>query len=913
MASISFDGQSFAVEGRRTWLVSGAIHYPRTPRALWADRLRAARQAGLNCIETYAFWNVHEPQPGRFNFEGDADLRAFVKLVGEMGMYCILRPGPYICAEWDFGGLPAWLHRIDGMALRQASGPYLEACSRYLSAVMAQVKDLQITAPGADGRPENGPIILVQAENEWFCAPHPPTRPKDVDYMHEMVRYLREAGCTTPINACNNLWNRTEGAIETWNAMTHLAHDLRQLRVAQPNAPRLITEYWPGWFDQWGRDHADNSPPELTAYRLAAMLAVGGQFNFYMFHGGTNLGFYGGRNIPTDQCYMTTSYDYDAPLLEAGGRGPKYHAVRPLTTFASQFSHIFAHLDPSTQPTAINPDESEHALSVIHQTGSQGDVVFLLRGTKPRPAVARLLLPDGLSLPVPLGRDRAAWVLLNAKLGPIELTYTSFRPLAFIDGKLLVLHGPAGGEGLVAIDHAPLTLTVPRDKTPTVHEHEGIHVVLLNEKQLAAAYPLADRLIVGAAALDADDQPVRHPDWPTVFTVTSDGQVAARKLAGPKRRTTPRLGEWEYADETPMLDGSSPRYRRIAGPTSLEQLECDYGYGWYRLGMKAASAARALAPQAGDRLHLYNHARLTALLGFGPGAESHPAPLKLDGDTVILADNLGRFCFGWQLGEPKGLFGHIVDLKPLKAGKPKIIDDPAPDPFELSGFWVNMRVDEPRPNRSVVWEFSLTSSKPVILETHHIPAVVLVLNGQPVSLLGSLNDGGNFRRMVLEVGEHLKRGKNEFKLALMHEHDDPADLIKGVKLHQAAEVLTDKAEWSFAPWEVPAADRFRPAPKTTPAQPAWYRTNFTVSHTDMPLWLEPRGMSKGQIYLNGHNVGRYFVATATGKKVPPQSRYYLPEPWIHTSGPNELILFDEHGKKPDNARLVYDPLGPYGG
>jgi beta-galactosidase len=110
MANISHDGQSFLIDNRRIWLVSGAVHYARTPRELWRQRLRAAKQAGLNCIDTYVFWNLHEPQPGTFRFDGDADLRAFVQMIGEEGLYCILRPGPYVCSEWDFGGLPAWLH-----------------------------------------------------------------------------------------------------------------------------------------------------------------------------------------------------------------------------------------------------------------------------------------------------------------------------------------------------------------------------------------------------------------------------------------------------------------------------------------------------------------------------------------------------------------------------------------------------------------------------------------------------------------------------------------------------------------------------------------------------------------------------------------------------------------------------------
>jgi hypothetical protein len=269
-----------------------------------------------------------------------------------------------------------------------------------------------------------------------------------------------------------------------------------------------------------------------------------------------------------------------------------------------------------------------------------------------------------------------------------------------------------------------------------------------------------------------------------------------------------------------MLDGSSDRYAKISGPTSLEQLGCDFGYGWYRLRMPAVTARKVMAPQSGDRLHVYHDAKFTALLGLGPGAQIDPASVKLGDDTVILADNLGRFCFGWQFGEAKGLLGHLYDVAPLPMGKARIIDDPAPDPFSLSQFWVNMRADEPRPNRSVAWQFNVTGARPVILETRDVPAAVVVVNGQPVALVGSQMDGGNFHRLVLHVGEHLKRGRNGLRLALMHTQDKPEAITKGVKLYQATQTLTDKAEWAFAPWTVPAADRFRPAPKATPARPA---------------------------------------------------------------------------------------------
>src|SRR5262249_22319197 len=150
--------------GRRIWLVSGSIAYARVPHEHWEVRIQTAKAAGLNCIATPVFWNRHEPRPGQFDFKGDNDLRRFISLIGEAGMDCILRPGPFIGQEWDLGGLPPWLLGVKGIKLRVSNGPYLEACSRYLTAVANQVRDLQVTSPG-----KPGPIVLVQNESAWTC------------------------------------------------------------------------------------------------------------------------------------------------------------------------------------------------------------------------------------------------------------------------------------------------------------------------------------------------------------------------------------------------------------------------------------------------------------------------------------------------------------------------------------------------------------------------------------------------------------------------------------------------------------------------------------------------------------------------------------------------------------------------
>lgn len=917
---MSYDGQSFNIDGRRIWLVSGAIHYARTPHQLWRRRIRAAKEAGLNCIETYVFWNLHEPSPGVFNFAGDADLRKFVQTVAQEGLYCILRPGPYICAEWDFGGLPAWLHRVEGMKLRQANGPFLEACARYLGAVFEQVKDLQVNDNPArtNNGPASGPIVMVQAENEWIS--HNPDQAEP--YLGEIVRYLRESGCTVPINVCNNLWQRVPGTIDTWNANQHLANDLRQLRVVQANAPRMVTEFWPGWFDAWGSPHHRDYTGDWNLYRLAQILGVGAQYNLFMFHGGTNFGFFGGRTIASPDCFMTTSYDYDAPLSEAGGRGPKYLAIKRISTFASQFGHVFASLSPGTPPAAIAPTDDDHPLTLLHQTGSQGDVLFLLKSKNDKTTATRVLLPNGLSLPVPLGEDRVAWVALDVKLpGTAKLSYTNLRPWAFVGRKMLVLFGPAGAEGLVAINDAPLTLRVPEGQAPLVEQHEDMTIVVLNGEQVDAAYLLPAGLVVGAAGLDEQDRPLPLDGWPTTYTIALDGKVAKSGTKPAKPPVAPKLGKWSHAPLTTYLAGSAPAFKTIDGPRSLEQLHCDYGYGWYRFAYESAApaAGKAFAPGSGDRLHLFADGKPSALLGLGPGAEYDPTAIKLGKTNVVLADNLGRFNFGWAVGESKGLLGHLLSVKPIKLGKPDVVADKAPDPFTLTGFVLYARRGDRPPADHLLFKFALAGKPrgPVVLDIQGLPAkAMLFLNDQPLGLYDRHFSAGA-ARFVIQPGEPLKNGKNVLRVALFHKLDVKTDVLKHITLYETSANLTASAGWAFAPWTVPAADEFEPLTRSTASGlPAWYRATFPAipaASVAVPLWLEPIGLTKGQLYLNGHNLGRYFVATAAGKAVPPQERYYLPEPWLNTDRPNELVIFEEHGKHPGKARLVFDPMGPYGG
>jgi hypothetical protein len=928
MPNISYDAQSFSVDGRRVWLVSGSVHYARVPRALWRDRLRAAKQAGLNCIDTYVFWNLHEPAPGQFDFEGERDLRRFIEIIAEEGLFCILRPGPFIDSAWDFAGLPAWLTQQPDIALRQSNRAFLEATARYLGAVMAQVRDLQVSEPvhgrierpGAGNPPGApaggfaqrssgaGPILMMQAEHQWLS--HNPD--EEEAYLRQVARYLRENGATVPITNCNMLHQPVEGTLNTWNAAGHLATDLRQLAVVQPDAPRFVSEYWTGGVDTWGADH-QTVDAALHEYRMAEMLASGAQFNLSPFHGGTNFAFHGGRTVDGEGGYATTSFDGDAPLHEAGGRGTKYHATKRLATFASQFHHVFANLHTAAPHAAVAPSETKHPLSVVHRTGDQSDVVFIFKSAEDKTDRIDLMLPDGQTLPVPIGSDRVAWLLLQANLGAVRLNYTNLRPWAFIEKRMLVLFGPAGSDGLVALDDVQYHIKVPTGKTPTVEQHEGLTLVVLSREQVDAAYLGKQGLIVGADGLDEADQPRPLRGWGQMHQIGLDATHEKQNVTQPRKPSAPRLSQWQHAPLDALVDGSDERYTKIDGPKSLEALEANFGYGWYQVSLGKSRQGRMLMPAGGDRLHLYQKGKLKTVLGEGPGATPMPTSLTLGGELVALADNLGRRSNGYGLGEVKGLAEHIYTVEPIKLNAPKRIAERAADPFTLSGYVPGHRKGEQPPSESLAWTFKPANRKPVILEIADLPVDVTVLiNDTPVAFYAA-HEAGPWRCLLdPKNDEATTGGQNRLKLSPMQAIDRQVNVTKYVTLHQTKEAITAKTQWHFAPWRMPGDDAFGDLPNKAADQPAWFRSMFHVKQTSMPLFVEPRGMSKGQIYLNGYNVGRYFIATRDGKAVSPQKQYYLPESWLRTDEANVLMLFDEHGNTPGNVRLAYNAMGPFG-
>ncbi|KAM7516183.1 hypothetical protein LguiA_005766 [Lonicera macranthoides] len=315
--SVTYDRKAIVINGQRRILISGSIHYPRSTPEMWEDLIQKAKEGGLDVIETYVFWNVHEPSPGNYNFEGRYDLVRFLKTVQKAGLYAHLRIGPYVCAEWNFGGFPVWLKYVPGISFRTDNEPFKRAMKGFTEKIVNLMKSQRMFES------QGGPIILSQIENEYGpqgkalgAAGH--------DYMTWAANLAVGLGTGVPWVMCKEE-DAPDPVINTCNGFYCDAFSPNR-----PYKPTIWTEAWSGWFTEFGGP-IHQRPVQDLAFAVARFIQKGGSFfNYYMYHGGTNFGRSAGGP------FITTSYDYDAPLDE-------YVAADPIVTSLGslQQAHVY--------------------------------------------------------------------------------------------------------------------------------------------------------------------------------------------------------------------------------------------------------------------------------------------------------------------------------------------------------------------------------------------------------------------------------------------------------------------------------------------------------------------------------------------------------------------------------------------
>ena len=328
--TFAIENGNFLYDGKAIQLHSGEMHYARVPAPYWRHRFKMMKAMGLNAVATYVFWNYHEVAPGVWDWKtGNKNLRAFIQQAAEEGLLVILRPGPYCCAEWEFGGYPWWLQNDKNMVIRSDNKAFLDACSLYLKQLTDQVRDLQIT--------KGGPIIMVQAENEFGSYV---SQRKDIplekhrSYNEKIKEQLLAYGIDVPLFTSDGSWLFKGGSIKGVLPTANGENSIEKLKKAvneynNGKGPYMVAEFYPGWLSHWAEPFPSVTT-ESVVKQTKIYLDAGVSFNFYMVHGGTNFGFTSGANYgnETDIQPDLTSYDYDAPISEAGWATDKYKAIR---------------------------------------------------------------------------------------------------------------------------------------------------------------------------------------------------------------------------------------------------------------------------------------------------------------------------------------------------------------------------------------------------------------------------------------------------------------------------------------------------------------------------------------------------------------------------------------------------------
>lgn len=920
MASVSYNGQSFLIDGRKVWILGASLQYARIEPAEWPARIAAAREAGFNTIETAVPWLLHEPKKGRYVFEGDAGIAQFLRCCADAGMRVLLRAGPFVGAGFDGGGLPAWLVADPAVVVRERNDAFLDRVGRWFRKLMNEIGDLQVT--------KNGPILAMQLEHAWACA----NDEGATAYLGEIGRLLRESGASVPLYVANNLWCDPVGTIDSWQGSDDLLANLRQLRLVQPDAPRLVSAFDPAAVAVWGRPAGTPMAPATAMRRFAEILAAGGQPVVSPFHGGTNFGFLGGSLAGPEGGTVTTSAAVGAPLGEAGGTGDTWRLLRRVATFADEFQHLFADLDPEYQPVALDTAGFDPAtkggrgganIGLVPLRGGGGKVVFAFSDRIG--GAATLLMQNGIRLPIDLGDQPVGWFVTDVDLqGRARLDYANLCPEMLVDRRIVVFQGPAKQAAVLSVNGTPIESEVPSGRRPAIIEHKGLTFVLCSQKQFDVARAHAGELWVGVTGFDADGKPIGAAGWAKAYRIAADGRVTSvRTVADPvaaaearRGAKSARLDGWEEVSAEEYANGASARYASLPGPQDLSACGATSGYGWYRIAIpvKTTKTRTLVATNLADRAHLYLDGELATILGDGTGAEPGPISLKLaKGERVlgVLVESAGRYADGNESGRSVGFGGDLLELKSLSA-RPKTIEAAPIDPFKLRAFIAGGARGLGSDAHQLEWSFSHLKKSAIVVVCSNAPSGgTFALNDEPIAYFPGTTGSGRCTILLDPADPNFRRGKNVLRFAPdPGNRDRLKDLAKAITLHEVASVLTADATWSFAKWEPPA--RYKPADLDSRVRrgvPVWWKATFETPDPSLPLWLDVSGLSKGVAFVNGRPLGRYFTQTRTGANVGPQGRLYVPAARLNADGNNELVLFDEHGFVPTRVRLALAARG----
>lgn len=926
---IDFDSKGFLVNGKRTFLVSAGLEYARVPHQLWYDRLLRLKRAGFNCVEIYTMWNFHEPREGKFDFSSDHDLGAFLVQVKKLGMYAIVRVGPYYCAEWDNGGYPIWLKFKKGLRVREDNKVFEQYVDRFFDKLLPIVSNNQINKGGA--------VIMVQLENE-----HPNgwgTIMPD-NYFKRLQSKALSLGLQVPY---------------FFSGLHHSSDPAGDGELDDPNRPNpwFSTEFWSVWYSQYGAKPADAAVYDRRTWKI---IAHGGNgYNYYMAHGGSNFGY-------TNNDEDAASYDYGAAVGQAGDLRPLYYTFKRASWFSRSFEEI---LENSSDATASYKNISaDPGIKVTARSGKAGDLIFL-DNPGATALKANLKVNDTNSnIRISVGPGEIYPLVHNFNIDKDVTIDWAFTRIYNIvrqgntttilveaeQGEPVSLHFLAAGKSNITQKSTAIKITgnkvdvnatmngseVPAEYSFTTG-NKKIRVLAMNraaiDKTWVTEMPLSDLIISGVSYLgkagfkngkilaDAEYPLASKKDGPARAYFEKGSALLNDNQTQLSAKGFVKLSPWEIKNAAVVAAAGYDDKKWLKSKSPL-QMGADGDltpYAWYRTTLSVPATGKyTIQVDGGDNGTAFIDGKPAAKWKIREGEVSLDIK-KGEHTLAIFTAHDGRDKLAAYLGpiddvDKKGLSGNAV----LKNGGPFIstltnwyfikaakVNDvkhgpPAFDTIQWKKYAIG--ADAFSQKEGFGWFQTIIPAQredltKLILNFRSVDENATVfINGKQVSH----HEGWNTPFSV-EVNDKAALKKPMTLSVFIENYSNEGGIDQPVKINSIGDgVLLTGWKMRGGPGNPDKTIGWaKPAKNATPNGPQFYRSQFTVPAIKGQhlIWRVHTGeLSQGSVWVNGYNLGRY------PEKIGNDIGMYIPECWLK-SGINKLVIYDEDGKRPDNVHI----------
>ena len=934
--AINFDGKGFLINGRRTFIVSAGMEYARVPEGLWADRLMRFKRAGFNCTEFYTFWNYHEPQSGQFDFSGNHDLDAYLKLAKSLGLYAIARVGPYYCAEWDSGGYPVWLRSVPNLQVRVDNAPFEQYVTRFWGKLLPIIVTNQIN--------RGGNVILVQLENE-----HPSGWGTD-GLNDPYFRYLQStalaAGLEVPYFFSGMNHGHDPAGSSPWSS-------------ASRTSPWMTTEFWCDWFDQYGESASDVSEKDWETWKI---IAYGGNgYDYYMAHGGSDFDYF---NDDED----AASYDYGAAVGQTGDLRGEYYKFKRAAWFARSFQRILETSDNAT--STFENSANNAAIAVTARASAAGTILFLANpGTSARqtqvnfngvtyPQTGSLTVNPSEIMPVVTGYTMLPGVTLNvAPTRILGITQQANTTTMVIYGQAgspaeLYFSVPAGttistGAPGLSLNGTNLTLqtTYPSSGAADFSFQTGSRRVrILTVSDMLADdtwfvdvgtqnYIVCGPQYVGNATVTngylqlTTEIPWQNPaDNPVIAYGPDDTPVALSAITTPGPHPgAAKLTAWQTMSG---IAQAAPGYDTggwLSSSSGPQQMGADgdvSNCAWYRTIVTVPSSGTYRISFVTVADHMIPFVDGVAVPSTNVSSNSFTATLRAGSHKIaIFTAHYGRNKLVGYTGEisqmfvkgltgPAYVFGSPVSgPTPLADWRLMMTDSSAvgqtPPATNATG-WSNYTVGTDAFGSQPGYAWFQTTLPTIASAGAEFAAFRSVDDNGWVYLNGTLlatNTGWNISFQV-DLTSAWKAGGPNVLTVLIQNTGNTGGLDSAVTFsaYQSKAAL-NKWEQQGGPGNPNSPTGWQAlSGGMTFNGPQFFKSTFTASPFGLtgtdPMWrVTTSGLARGSVWVNGHNLGRY-------PEVVPAPGVYIPECWLNAgTNANTLVIFDENGNLPTDVQV----------